>query len=75
MHGAAAVGRMLAGFARAGARRNVAIEPAEVNGGAGLVAFEDGALIAVWSLELSGGAVQAIRGIVNPDKLRHLAAA
>jgi RNA polymerase sigma-70 factor (ECF subfamily) len=74
MHGAAAVGRMLAGFARAGARRNVAIEPAEVNGGAGLVAFEDGRLIAVWSLDLSGGAVQAIRGIVNPDKLRHLTA-
>lgn len=75
MHGAAAVARMLAGFGRAGARRNVTIEPAEVNGGAGLVAFEDGELIAVWSLELSGDAVQAIRGIVNPDKLRHLAPA
>jgi RNA polymerase sigma-70 factor (TIGR02957 family) len=72
--GAAAVARLLAGFSRVGARRDVTIEPAEVNGGAGLVAFEHGRLIAVWALELSGGAVQAIRGVTNPDKLRHLAA-
>ena len=72
IHGAAAVARLLAGFRRAGARRRVTVEPAEVNGEGGLLVFEDGRLMAVWAFELSGGAVHAIRGIVNPDKLRHL---
>jgi RNA polymerase sigma-70 factor (TIGR02957 family) len=70
--GTEAVARLLAGFARVGARRRVRLEPAEVNGGAGLLAFEDGRLIAVWALELSGGAVHAIRGVVNPEKLAHI---
>ena len=70
--GADAVVRMLLGFARVGARRDVQITVAEVNGEPGLVAHEDGRLMAVWAFECSGGAVQAIRGIVNPDKLRHL---
>jgi RNA polymerase sigma-70 factor, ECF subfamily len=70
--GAEAVARLLAGFSRVGARRAIAIEPAEINGQAGLLAFEDGQLMAVWALETSGGAVQAIRGIVNPDKLAHI---
>ena len=38
----------------------------------GLLAFEDGALVAVWAFEFSGDAVQAIRGVVNPDKLGHI---
>jgi hypothetical protein len=28
--------------------------------------------MAVWAFECSGGAVHAIRGVVNPEKLRHL---
>jgi RNA polymerase sigma-70 factor (ECF subfamily) len=71
--GAEAVARMLAGFSRAGRRRDVTIEPTEVNGGAGLLLFEDGRLVAAWTLELSDGGIQAIRGVVNPDKLAHLA--
>jgi RNA polymerase sigma-70 factor (ECF subfamily) len=70
--GAAAVAKLLAGFSRVGARRNITVEPAEVNGGAGLLAFEDGRLVAVWTFELSGDAVQAIRGVTNPDKLAHI---
>ena len=70
--GAEAVARMLAGFARVGKRRDVTIQAAEVNGGAGLIAFDDGRLIAVWAVEVSGGAIQAIRGVVNPDKLAHI---
>jgi RNA polymerase sigma-70 factor (ECF subfamily) len=34
----------------------------------------DGAdrLIAVMALDIAGGAVQGVKSIVNPDKLRHL---
>jgi RNA polymerase sigma-70 factor (TIGR02957 family) len=70
--GAEAVIRMLAGFMRVGARRGATAEIAEFNGETGLAAYEDGRLVAVWAFEMSGDAVQAIRGIVNPDKLRHL---
>ncbi len=70
--GAEAVARMLAGFSRVGKRRGVRVEPAEVNGQAGLLAFEDERLIVVWALETSGGVVHAIRGVVNPDKLAHI---
>jgi RNA polymerase sigma-70 factor, ECF subfamily len=70
--GAEAVIKMLAGFMRVGARRGATAEVVEFNGEPGLAAYEDGRLVAVWAFEISGGAVQAIRGIVNPDKLRHL---
>ncbi len=73
MRGAEAVARLLAGFSRAGRRRDVTAEPVDVNGGPGLVVFEDGRLVAVWAFELSDGAIQAIHGVVNPDKLAHLA--
>jgi RNA polymerase sigma-70 factor (TIGR02957 family) len=73
--GADQVIRLLGGFLRAGARRNTAIEAYEFNGETGLAGYEDGRLMGVWAFEVSGGAVHAIRGIVNPDKLRHLAAA
>ena len=73
VQGAEAVARMLSGFARVGRRRGARIEPAEVNGEPGIVAYEDGRLVAVWAFEVSDGAIHAIRGVVNPDKLRHLA--
>jgi hypothetical protein len=63
---------MLLAFGRVGARRGVTIAVVDVNGEPGLVAHEDGRLMAVWAFECSGGAVHAIRGVVNPDKLRHL---
>jgi RNA polymerase sigma-70 factor, ECF subfamily len=71
-HGAEAVARLLAGFSRAGRRRDVALEPVEVNGGAGLLVIEDGRLVAVWAFDISEGAIHAIRGVVNPDKLAHI---
>jgi RNA polymerase sigma-70 factor, ECF subfamily len=72
--GADAVARVLAGFARVAARRGgYTVRPAEVNGGAGVLGYEGDRLIMVWALEISGGVVHAIRGVVNPDKLRHLA--
>jgi RNA polymerase sigma-70 factor (TIGR02957 family) len=73
MVGAEAVARMLARFMPIAARRGTTAEVAEFNGESGLAAYEDGALVALWAFEISDGAVQAIRGVVNPDKLRHVA--
>jgi RNA polymerase sigma-70 factor (ECF subfamily) len=71
--GAEAVIRLLAGFLRAGARRRATAQMVEFNGEPGMAVYEDGRLIALWSFEASGGGLQAIRGVVNPDKLRHAA--
>ena len=60
---------------RSGSRcaRGFAVRPAEVNGEPGLLGFDaDGTLIAAMAFEISGGAIQAIRSIVNPDKLAHI---
>jgi RNA polymerase sigma-70 factor, ECF subfamily len=70
--GAEAVARLLAGFARVGRRRGATAQLAEVNGAPGLLAFDDGQLVAVWAFEFSGDAVRAIRGVTNPDKLAHI---
>ena len=70
--GADAVIRMLGGFIRVGIRRGATAELFAFNGETGLAGYEDGRLVAVWAFEVSGGAVQAIRGVTNPDKLRHL---
>jgi len=71
-HGADAVARLLAGFSRAGARRDATAHPVEVNGGAGVIVVEGGRLIAVWAVEVSDGVIHAIHGVVNPDKLAHI---
>jgi RNA polymerase sigma-70 factor (TIGR02957 family) len=48
-------------------------EPVLVNGGPGIIAHDSqGKVVSVLSFEVLGGVVQAIRGIVNPDKLQHL---
>jgi RNA polymerase sigma-70 factor (TIGR02957 family) len=70
--GADAVIRVLAGFMRVAPRRNATAEVVEFNGEPGLAAYENGRLVALWALDVSGGAVHAIHGIVNPDKLRHV---
>ena len=51
----------------------VSVRPVEVNGGPGAL-FLDGQqrLIAVWALDIAGGQITSISGIVNPDKLTHL---
>ena len=70
--GADAVIRMLGGFMRVAERRGATVEEFDFNGETGLAGYEDGRLVAVWAFDVSGGAVQAIHGVVNPDKLRHL---
>jgi RNA polymerase sigma-70 factor (ECF subfamily) len=67
--------RFLAGFSRVARRDGIAGEIREVNGQPGIVAWDpQGRVIAVVSLEIADGVVQAVRAIANPDKLRHLRA-
>jgi RNA polymerase sigma-70 factor (ECF subfamily) len=70
--GAREIVRVLAGFARVGRRRGATVEITDVNGGPGLLAFDGGRLVAVWTFEFSGDAVRTIRGVTNPDKLAHI---
>ncbi|HEY1277740.1 MAG TPA: RNA polymerase sigma-70 factor [Thermoleophilaceae bacterium] len=58
---------------RAGRIRGVSLRPVEVNGGpGGLFLDPDGRLLGVCALEVAGGQITSIAGIVNPDKLAHL---
>jgi Sigma-70, region 4 len=46
---------------------------AQINGQPGALLFDrDGALIAVWALEIADGQVRSIHSVINPDKLGHL---
>ena len=46
---------------------------ASVNGQPGAVGYDAAGLVfCVFELEVADGLVQAIRGVVNPDKLRHI---
>jgi RNA polymerase sigma-70 factor, ECF subfamily len=61
---------MLSGQAR---QLGVSFAPALVNGGPGLINYDAGGKVAsVWSFEVLDGAIQTLRSVVNPDKLRHL---
>jgi RNA polymerase sigma-70 factor (ECF subfamily) len=67
------VTRLLAALGRQLARAGCSLARAEVNGQPGALArAPDGSLIAVLSIDISGGQVQTFRSVINPDKLRHL---
>jgi RNA polymerase sigma-70 factor (TIGR02957 family) len=74
VHGRAKVARTLLAWFRAGARiGGVSLQAAEVNGQPGALLLDpEGRLVTVLSVDVADGQVQAIRSIVNPDKLRHL---
>jgi len=73
VHGAVGVARVLLGLTRRGTAAGIRVRPAEVNGHPGLLAVDpDGRLLGVLALDIADGRVQAVRSIVNPDKLRHL---
>jgi RNA polymerase sigma-70 factor (ECF subfamily) len=73
-HGRAKVARTLLAWFRAAARiGGVSLQAAEVNGQPGALLLDpEGRLVTVLSVDVADGQVQAIRSIVNPDKLRHL---
>jgi len=73
--GAERVAKAIIGWGRQGRDRGLAHRPALVNGDPGLV-FYDPAGRPVWvsALDIADDVVVAIRSILNPDKLEHLAA-
>jgi RNA polymerase sigma-70 factor (TIGR02957 family) len=68
------VARTLINWFRLSARLpGVSLRPVEVNGGPGAL-FVDAQqrLLSVLALDIAGGQIRSISGIVNPDKLKHL---
>ena len=73
LHGQVRVARFVAGLFRRGVQLDAEVRPAWVNGQPGGLALgPDGRVISVFTLDIADGAVQAIRSVVNPDKLAHL---
>jgi RNA polymerase sigma-70 factor (ECF subfamily) len=71
--GADRVARLFVGMSRELRQHEVVVEPHEVNGQPGaILRTADGHLINVFALDIADGFVQAIRSVINPDKLRHL---
>ena len=67
------VSRLLLSLAEQAAAAGARLLPAEVNGQPGAVFVDAGGrLVNVLSLDIADGAVQMVRSVINPDKLRHL---
>jgi RNA polymerase sigma-70 factor (ECF subfamily) len=65
--------RLLVGLFRRGRILGVSLRLAWVNGQPGAVAYDaEGRVISVFELDIADGVVQAIRSVVNPDKLGHI---
>jgi RNA polymerase sigma-70 factor, ECF subfamily len=71
--GAERVARLFVRIARQAARLGATFERREVNGQPGaIVRAPDGRVVNVLAMEISGGAIQSIRSVINPDKLGHI---
>ena len=67
------VTRHLVGLFRRAQVLGVSLRLAWVNGQPGAVVHDaEGRVVSVFSLDVADGMVQAIRAVVNPDKLRHI---
>ncbi len=67
------VARFLLGLFRRAQHEGTYGVPAVVNGQPGAVAYDpEGRVAAVFTLDIADGQVQAVRSVVNPDKLQHL---
>ena len=68
------VARLLAGIVRQVRRYGLRLDPAVVNGGPGArVVDQEDRLLNVFALDVRDGQVVAVRSVINPDKLGHLA--
>ena len=76
LHGRSRVARTLLNWSKLAARiPGASITTAEINGApGGLLLDGHDRVVAVWSLDIAGGQIQAVRSIVNPEKLAHLGA-
>ena len=73
MYGSVRVARFLLGLFRRAEKEGTYAVPALVNGQAGAVAYDaQGRVASVFALDIADGLVQAVRSVVNPDKLQHL---
>ncbi|HTU80062.1 MAG TPA: RNA polymerase sigma-70 factor [Solirubrobacteraceae bacterium] len=73
VYGRERVLRLLAAFATQGAAIGGRIVQTTINSRPGTLNLDrDGKLINVFSFEILGGQIQAIRSIINPEKLKHL---
>lgn len=71
--GADNVARVLASVLPLLARIDARVEPHEVNGQPGAILRDrDGKVVGTLTLDVLGGRIQAIRSVVNPDKLGHV---
>jgi RNA polymerase sigma-70 factor, ECF subfamily len=71
--GAERIARFMLGLFRRGHKMGAHGELAWVNGQPGAVSRDaEGRIVNVFALDIADGVVQAIRSVVNPDKLRHL---
>jgi RNA polymerase sigma-70 factor (ECF subfamily) len=67
------VARVLASMFPVLPRIDATIEPRELNGQPGAILRDrDGKVAGTLALEVFGGRIQAIRSVVNPDKLGHM---
>jgi RNA polymerase sigma-70 factor (ECF subfamily) len=71
--GAENVGRVLTAIFPSFTRIGGLLDPHEVNGQPGAI-FRDqhGNVLNTWALDILDGQIQAIRTVINPDKLGHL---
>ncbi len=74
LEGGEKVARFLLGLARIAVRDDLRLAPALVNGQPGAIVRDAGGVVrGAMSVDVSGGRVVAVRTVVNPDKLGHLA--
>jgi RNA polymerase sigma-70 factor (ECF subfamily) len=67
------VARTLANWGKQGVRLGAKVHRVDINGQPGAVFLApEGKVISVLALDIADGQIQAVRGIVNPDKLQHL---
>ena len=74
MHGSDRVARLLLGIIFKRRHLGSRLRPVYVNGQPGAIVVDSqDRLIYVFALDIADGVVQAIRSVINPDKLQHLA--
>ena len=73
LHGPDRVARFILGLFRRAQKEGTYVVPALINGQPGAVTYDsEGRVASVFALDIADGQVQAIRAVVNPDKLQHL---
>ena len=71
--GAENIARLLVGFFEGYRSIDARLQPVQINGQPGLLAFDsEGRLINVLAFDVNGDALQNVRSVINPDKLGHL---